>query len=230
MFASAWEISLNLGGAWAAGSLIGIERSYNGRAAGFRTHALVGLAAAAAMTIAMEPSVLPKLFPQGPPRLDPTRIGQGVMTGVGFLGAGVIFKEGVSVQGLTTAACVWTTAAIGMLFGIGMAYAAFAATAATLATLIAFRPLEDLVTGHVYALAVFRFRADAAPDEGALRRLLGEHHVVLRDISYALAADGAVFQYSGNLRTRRAGGFPQLAEVLRQLPGLLEYELERISK
>jgi putative Mg2+ transporter-C (MgtC) family protein len=230
MFSQAWVITANLGCAWIAGGLIGIERSYNGRAAGFRTHALVGLAAAAAMTITLEPAVLPQLFPAGPPRLDPTRIGQGVMTGVGFLGAGVIFKEGVSVQGLTTAASIWITAAIGMLFGLGMPYGGAIATAATLVTLIVFRSLENVATGHVYALAVFRFRAPLAPTEDALCRLLDEHEVQLRDISYKLSEDGAVFEYRGNLRTRRTGGFPALAARLRDLPELIEYELDRISK
>jgi putative Mg2+ transporter-C (MgtC) family protein len=230
MFAHAWEMTANLAGGWVAGGLIGLERSYNGRAAGFRTHALVGLAAAAAMTIAMEPQVLPALFPSGPPRLDPTRIGQGVMAGVGFLGAGVIFKEGVSVQGLTTAASVWTTAAIGMLFGLGLFYGGAATTGATLITLIAFRSLEGVATGHVYALAVFRFHAAAAPTEDGLHELLGAHEVQLRDVSYRLSDGGEIYEFRGNLRTRQADGFPKLAIRLRNLAGLIEYDLERISK
>jgi putative Mg2+ transporter-C (MgtC) family protein len=230
MFTNAWEITLNLAAAWIAGGLIGMERSYNGRAAGLRTHALVGLAAAAAMTITLEPSLFPYLFKGSGPRLDPTRIGQGVMTGVGFLGAGVIFKEGVSVQGLTTAASIWITSAVGMLFGLGMFYAGAAATLATLVTLIAFRLLESLVTGHVYALAVFRFRAELAPTEDALARLLREHDVVLRDVSYGLKQNGQILEYRGNLRTGREGGLPMLASRLRELNGLVEYELERISK
>jgi putative Mg2+ transporter-C (MgtC) family protein len=230
MFTNAWEITLNLGSALAAGGLIGMERSYNGRAAGFRTNALVGLAAAAAMTITMEPSVLPNMIAGAGPRLDPTRIGQGVMAGIGFLGAGVIFKEGVSVQGLTTAACIWTVAAIGMLFGLGMFYAGAATTLAAMAILIAFRGLETLVTGHVYALAVLRFRAEAAPTEAALKQMMDEHEVVLRDVSYGLRQGGEIIEYSGNLRTRSPNGLQTLAVRLRGLDGLVEYDLERISK
>jgi putative Mg2+ transporter-C (MgtC) family protein len=230
MFAHAWEITINLAAAWAAGSLIGLERSYNGRAAGFRTHALVGLAAAAAMLIAMEPAILPALFPGGPARLDPTRIGQGVMAGVGFLGAGVIFKEGVSVQGLTTAACIWATAAIGMLFGLGLFLPGALATAATLITLIVFRWLESVLMVDVYALATFRFRADQVPGEQVLHDLLGEHEVELKDMSYGLIEGGQVFEYKGVLRTRRSSGLRNLSSRLRQLPGLVGYELDRISK
>jgi putative Mg2+ transporter-C (MgtC) family protein len=230
MFEHAWEISANLAAAWTAGSLIGIERSYNGRAAGFRTHALVGLAAAAAMTISFQPVVQLGVFPHGTPPFDPTRIAQGVMTGVGFLGAGVIFKEGVSVQGLTTAACIWITSAIGILFGLGLFYAGVIATAATLVTLIVFRWLESATTGHVFALAIFRFRAADAPTEEALHALLGEHDVQLHDVSYKLSQSGEIYEYRGDLRTTGVGGFPQLASRLRNLPGLLEYELDRISK
>src|SRR5437867_11757456 len=63
-------------------------------------------------------------------RTDPTRMAQGIMTGIGFLGAGVIFKEGLTVRGLTTAASIWTTAAIGILVGIGFWFAAFVGAAA----------------------------------------------------------------------------------------------------
>jgi len=230
MFAHAWEITANLACAWVAGSLIGIERSYNGRAAGFRTHALVGLAAAVAMTITLEPVVLAGAFPAGALRLDPTRIGQGVMTGVGFLGAGVIFKEGVCVQGLTTAACIWATAAVGMLFGLGMVYGGAAATVAILTTLIVLRWVETATTGHIFAMAIFRFRVAEAPTEQALHTLLGEHEVQLKDISYRLSQGGEIFEYRGGLRTKRAAGFPGLASRLRGLPGLVEYELDRISK
>jgi putative Mg2+ transporter-C (MgtC) family protein len=185
MFVPAMQICVNLAAAWAAGSLIGAERTYNGRAAGFRTHALVGLAAAAAMVIAMgAPEHTAGAFAAG----DATRVVQGVMTGVGFLGAGVIFKEGVSVQGLTTAACVWTTAAIGLLFGAGLFGPGAMVTAAVLATLIVFRLLEAAVPGPTYALAVFRFRADAAPGEGGLRGVLDPARASLSDISIARTA------------------------------------------
>ena len=230
MFAHAGDITLNLAAAWVAGCLIGLERSYNGRAAGFRTLALVGLAAAAAMVISMEPSLLPGLFPNGPARFDPTHIGQGVMTGVGFLGAGVIFKEGVSVQGLTTAACIWITAAIGVLFGLGLFYAGALTTVATFASLILLRPVETLATSHVYSVASFKFRADEIPTEAALHELLGEHDVLLSDLSYKLSEAGAVFEYHGALRTRQSSGMRDLARRLRQLPGLIEYELDRVSK
>ena len=72
-------------------------------------------------------------------RIDPTRMAQGIMTGIGFLGAGVIFKEGLTVRGLTTAASIWITAAIGILVGIGFYFAAVLGAVATLVMLSVFR-------------------------------------------------------------------------------------------
>ena len=110
---------LNLAAAWIAGAVIGLERSFHGRPAGFRTHALVCLSSALLMIVMnyqadwLGPVAIDTI------RTDPTRMAQGIMTGIGFLGAGVIFKDGLTVRGLTTAASIWTTAAIGILFGVG---------------------------------------------------------------------------------------------------------------
>ena len=226
MFAHIVDITEGLGAAWLAGSLVGFERSYHGRAAGFRTHALVALAAAAAIVLTFQPEVLGSAAG----RLDPSRLGQGVLTGVGFIGAGVIFKEGISVQGLTTAACLWVTSAIGMLCGAGMFPAAGLTTLAVLATLIVFRWIESAAPGHVYAMAVLRFRAGTAPSENELKVLLGEHEVDLSDLSYQLRDGGETFEYRGNLRTRQKAGFASLAGRLAQVSGLFEYDLARINK
>jgi putative Mg2+ transporter-C (MgtC) family protein len=75
-------------------------------------------------------------------RMDPTRMAQGIMTGVGFLGTGVIFKEGLSVRGLTTAASIWMTASIGILVGIGFWFPAICGTITSLLVLGAFRIVE----------------------------------------------------------------------------------------
>ena len=75
-------------------------------------------------------------------KTDPTRMAQGIMTGIGFLGAGVIYKEGATVRGLTTAASIWLTAAIGILFGIGFYFPAILATACSLGILAVFRWFE----------------------------------------------------------------------------------------
>jgi putative Mg2+ transporter-C (MgtC) family protein len=225
------QIAAELTAALVAGGVIGYERSFHGRAAGIRTHALVAIAAAATVMVSLAPAFAPGgAFPGGTARLDPTRLAQGVMTGIGFLGAGVIFKEGVSVQGLTTAASIWATAAIGLLFGLGEYSAGAIATGAVLATLLALRRLEDLLPAQVYAWCVFRFRAVDAPPHAGLVSLLANHGVSLREVSFARSRDGAILEFSGNAMARRDQAFNDLGATLRTLEGLVEFELSRISK
>src|ERR1044071_5051312 len=112
------EMSLRLDAALIIGGLSGLARSYHGRPAGFRTNALVCLSTSLLMLVTVyETRWFPPLT-QGRIVLDPTRLAQGIMNGIGFLGAGTIIKEGLSVRGLTTAAWTWITAAIGILVGI----------------------------------------------------------------------------------------------------------------
>ena len=224
------DIAMCLVAAWIAGGLIGLERSYHGRAAGFRTHALVAIAAASTMLISFAPTFAPGVFPGDTPRLDPTRLAQGVMTGIGFLGAGVIFKEGVSVQGLTTAASVWATAAVGLLFGVGEYVSGAMATAAILVTLLVLRWVEGYLPARVYAWCVFRFRAAEAPDKDGLATLLAAHGIRVRDLSYARSHEGAILEFSGNISARRKEAIDDLATSLRDLESLAEFELSRISK
>ena len=125
------------------GAAIGFERTFHGRPAGFRTHALVCLASSLLMLVTVYQNEWMTVMPLDAIRTDPTRMAQGIMTGIGFLGAGVIFKEGLTVRGLTTAASIWITAAIGVLIGIGFHYAATLGAVATIAVLSAFRPLKS---------------------------------------------------------------------------------------
>ena len=223
------HIAANLAAAWLAGGLIGVERSYHGRAAGFRTHCLVAIASAAAVLVAYVP-VLNPLFPGSPLLEDPGRMAQGVMTGVGFLGAGVIYKEGVNVQGLTTAASVWATAAIGLLCGLGAWAPGAAATVAVLTTLLVLRWAELKMPSNVYVWSVFRFRSETAPTGAGLKALLAESGASMSEPSYARRQDGAILEYSGTLMFRGPKDLHDLAERLRTLAGLAEYELQRISK
>src|SRR5688572_18834879 len=89
--------------------------------------------------------------------LDPTRMAQGIMTGIGFLGAGAIIKSGYSIHGLTTAASIWMTAAIGILVGIGFYFPVAVATAITLGVLSVFRRIEAKAPAISYMHCVVRF-------------------------------------------------------------------------
>lgn len=214
-----------------AGSVVGLERSYNGRVAGFRTHALVAIAAATAMTVVHSPSLLSSAAPGATAAGDATRVVQGVMTGVGFLGGGVIFKEGANIQGLTTAASIWATAAIGLLCGIGLWPTALFAAVLVLIVLTLMRYVEALVPARVRAEGAFRFVAADAPTQHDFLQLLGGHGVVVSDISYRLLDGGATFEYRAQIDDRSGHAFDALAQRLRtSIPPLKEFELARISK
>jgi putative Mg2+ transporter-C (MgtC) family protein len=104
-----------------AGGIVGWERELHGRPAGLRTHLLVSVGSCLMMLIS-EGVFLKygQLLADSSVRIDPGRIAAQVITGIGFLGAGVIIKEGMSVRGLTTAASLWVMSGIGMAFGLGM--------------------------------------------------------------------------------------------------------------
>ena len=112
-------VFLNLFGALLLGLIVGYERSYHGRAAGMRTYGLVCMAAAALTVIAGYPSFWYGGHVNTYLAGDPTRVIQGIVTGIGFLGAGVIMRDGLNISGLTTAASIWACAAIGIMVGVG---------------------------------------------------------------------------------------------------------------
>src|SRR3954471_11163931 len=157
------------------GGLIGMERTLHGRAAGFRTHALVCLASALLMMAAVYQGRWMSSYVIGTITIDPTRTAQGIMTGIGFLGAGGIFKEGLTVRGLTTAASIWITAAIGILVGIGLWFAAIIGTAATLIVLALFRFIEVRLPSEFYAHHMIRFAREQVMGEEAVRKLISDH-------------------------------------------------------
>ena len=125
-----------------AGGVIGFEREYRGRAAGVRTHILVCLTSTILMLAAVYQADWMRGTPHDIIRIDPVRMAHGVLTGVGFLCGGVIFREGFSVRGLTTAASLWITAALGILYGIGLYGLALVGTIATLVVLAGLRLLD----------------------------------------------------------------------------------------
>jgi len=125
------------------GSLIGIEREVHGRPAGFRTHLLVTLGACL-MIIVSEAYYFKyaNLASDSVLRLDPARIAAQIVTGIGFLGAGAIIKEGHAVRGLTTAACLWVSAGIGMAVGAGFYFPALVVVGISLFSLMLLKRVE----------------------------------------------------------------------------------------
>ncbi len=218
-------ITANLLASLIAGGIIGMERSLHGRPAGFRTHALVCLASSLLMSVtAFQGSWISvdnsELF-----RTDPTRMAQGIMTGIGFLGAGVIFKKGLNVRGLTTAASIWITAAIGILFGIGFYFPAIIATVLALITLSLFRWIEAKIPSHHYVNNTITYSRDKTPSQIVVKELLSKHGFKVEGISYQLIGDGSLFQYKMTIRTNDSSNLIRLSECLIGLVDVKHFEI-----
>jgi len=224
-----FEIVFRLLAALAAGGLIGLERSHRGRPAGFRTHALVCLASSLLMLVTVFELHWVRQI-GATVVLDPTRMGQGIMTGIGFVGAGAIIKEGLSVRGLTTAASIWITAAIGILTGIGFYFPAIAGTVFALGTLSLFRWVEARLPTETYAAFMVRFRRADPIAEAALRQLVAEHGFSMYRMSYRLHGEADVIEYRTILRTMRSTNLERLSSTLSEDRKVLEFRIAPTSE
>jgi putative Mg2+ transporter-C (MgtC) family protein len=219
------EITLRLLIALVFGGLVGLERSYHARPAGFRTHTLVCLASALLMLVTVYEGQWFDYRGMGRVAIDPTRMAQGIMTGIGFLGAGVIMKEGLSVRGLTTAASIWITAAIGVLVGIGFYFPAALALAMTLGTLSAFRWFENKMPSQQYAQFIVKFDRKSAMSQPELKKLVSSLGFTIANLQYRLTEDGSHFEYRMMLRTQNSDNLLQLSDALLDMPTVAEFRI-----
>ncbi|MBI4984718.1 MAG: MgtC/SapB family protein [Rhodocyclales bacterium] len=184
-------VFMNLLGAMLLGLLVGYERSYHGRAAGMRTYGLVCMASAALVVIVGYPSYWYGRHVEGmTATADPTRVIQGIVTGVGFLGAGVIMKEGFSISGLTTAASIWASSAIGILVGIGFYAAGMLLALLSAVSMMWVSRLEGWLPSRPAVALVMRFRKDFEPREDVLRRVARERGYDVADGSISVSYEG----------------------------------------
>ena len=220
-----FEMALHLVVALAAGGIIGLERSYHGRPAGFRTHALVCLASSLLMILTVyhdrwfDASFLERVA------IDPTRMAQGIMTGIGFLGAGVIMREGLTVRGLTTAASIWITAAIGILIGVGFYFPAGIATALTLIALSVFRWIERKMPIEFYANLTVAFLRNAALPEAELRTVVEGKGFVIANMNYSVTDEGKVFEYEMVIHSPNRDNTRHLSQALNAMPSVTAFRI-----
>lgn len=211
-------------GATIASGLIGFEREYRSRPAGFRTHILVCLTSTLLMLAAVHQVRWLTDNPHDVIRIDPVRMAHGVLTGIGFLCGGVIFREGPTVHGLTTAASLWITSALGILYGVGFYGLAVGGTVLTLAVLAGVRWL-DLRLSHVSHVDVtLRYRRDQAPSETAFRALIAEFGLKAEVVRQSLSADG-VMELAATVRGARPVATDRLVERLGSEPGVLAFDV-----
>lgn len=163
-----WQGLWHIGWAVLLGGLVGLERSRRGRQAGLRTYAIVALAAAALVSaITQETGALSLGDPA-------SRVIQGLLTGLGFLGAGVIMREGLNIKGLTTAASIWLTSAIGILCGMGLVGLAVVTTMMALTILTTMKRLENWTSRDHYARVIVGLPNSDPVEEQKAREQLGK--------------------------------------------------------
>ena len=147
------ELVLRLLLASLLGGMIGLEREIHGRPAGFRTHLLVSLGSCLFCITSIEfYRIFGNFSGIGAIGVDPGRIAAQVVTGIGFLGAGAIIRDKASVRGLTTAACLWVAAALGIACGIGLFYLAICVTVVALVNLLLLKQVEKRLRKDTYLL------------------------------------------------------------------------------
>lgn len=182
-------VFLNLLGALLLGLVVGYERSYHGRAAGMRTYGLVCMASAALVVISGYPGAWYGGHALQVPVSDPTRVIQGIVTGIGFLGAGVIMKDGFNISGLTTAASLWASSAIGVLVGVGFYSAAMLLTLLSASCMTWLSRLEQVLPSRPAVAVTLTFRQGFEPRIEVLKRVALERGYEIAGGSFSIHFD-----------------------------------------
>ena len=217
------EYTLPIIGSVISAGLIGLEREHRGRAAGVRTHLLLGLASTLLMLAAVHQVRWMAGTPEGVIRIDPVRMAHGVLTGIGFLCGGVIFREGLSVRGLTSAVSLWTTASLGILFGVGLYGLGAVGTIATLIVLAGLRLIEDHLPRRRYVDIVVRYK-DSGASQQDLAAQLGALGLLPELVSHRRLDDGAA-ELSGSFRSNRSIDGQAIADRLVADPRVAAFDV-----
>lgn len=215
-----WDVIARTIAALIAGGAIGLERSFHGRAAGLRTYALVCFGSAL-LVAGSQYEILANTHGAG----EITRVIQGIVTGIGFLGAGVIVKEGFTVRGLTTSASIWVASAIGIVMGAGSYLTGGAAAAVTLVALAVLRRLEDRLPAQSFIHFEVGFDRARAMDEDRFRELVKSHGFAMRDIAYRLHGAPQLLEYRAVIWSNNANGVRALEQSLLAKPEVVHFRL-----
>jgi putative Mg2+ transporter-C (MgtC) family protein len=208
--------------AFGLSSLIGLEREWRQKSAGLRTHTLVG--AGAALFVIVSKYGFGDVLRTGVV-LDPSRVAAQIVSGIGFIGGGLIFVRGDAVRGLTTAAIVWVTAAVGMACGAGLAILAIVATAGHFLVVLVFPALAARLPRSRYV--GFGLRIVYEDGRGILRQILSEStrrgfaivQVATRQLAHDVRGAPAV---AVELEVQRQPSAEPLTAVLSDLDGVFE--------
>ncbi|MBC6980291.1 MgtC/SapB family protein [Caulobacter sp. 17J80-11] len=224
-----WELEPDLIwpiiGALVGGGLVGFEREARGRPAGLRTHTLVCLTSAMLMVAAAHQGRWSVGFIPGENiTADPTRMAHGILTGIGFLCGGVIFKHGFSVQGLTTAASLWAVAGLGVLYGTGLYGVAVVGNLLILVVLVGLRWIDEHLPRKTAIVLEVRYARDRAPSDREFVQTMRELGCGCSGLAQRLTAEGRILQHSAKIRASRECVKVLAANLLAD-PAVVEYAI-----
>jgi putative Mg2+ transporter-C (MgtC) family protein len=220
-------IFLDIIGAMGLGLILGFERNYHGHAAGMRTYSLVCGSAAAVTAIG---GFSGQWFGgaaviQGHVVTEATHVVQGIVTGIGFLGAGVILRDGVTIRGLSTAASIWAAAAIGIIVGIGFYAAAMLTTLATIGLMIGFKRLELRLPHRRQFKAVITLSRPETLPPAEVHGFMRKHGYTVGDLACQSDKGQKQVTYDLILHSDSAHNFNELIGALESLEGISAYVL-----
>jgi putative Mg2+ transporter-C (MgtC) family protein len=222
-----WEqIGLRLGLACAFGFLVGLNRDQQGHPAGIRTTMLVCLAAALAM---LQVNLLLPLAGKSPDSfivMDLMRLPLGILSGIGFIGAGVIIKRGADVTGVTTAASMWVVTVLGLLFGAGNIYLGITGSIIVLFVLWLLKFVEGHFSREHHGSLCLTL-CEGAPSENALRQLLSTGRLTITHWSARYDPPNLLANVECELkwyaRGAQASEMPTSISEIRSVPGLISF-------
>jgi putative Mg2+ transporter-C (MgtC) family protein len=227
-----FSILLHIAIALALGWAIGYERYFHGRSAGTQIYCLVCMAACALTCVMGYPSLW---YGGGVHESDvsPTAIIASIVTGIGFLGAGIIVKSGTSIRGLSSAASIWSSSAIGILVGLDFVVPAAGLTALFIVCMALLPRLERHLPAHVTMVATIRYAEGKPPQENVVIAYLKERQLRLIADSLSVNFDGAAYELHFAVfadSTSRIRSISQISQDLEKIPEVSRFSLEQTSR
>ncbi len=205
------------------GGLIGLERESHNKSAGFRTHILVCVGSALIMLVSQD---IYYIY-HGKASVDPGRIAAQVVSGIGFLGAGTILREGATVKGLTTAASLWVVAGVGLAVGAGLYFSALVTTGVIFLVLIYLGKVERLIAGLTNVMALLVTAENRPGQLGRIGSFLGERNILILNIQMKQMMDDKRVMFEIDIKTPPQVKMNEVLYELSDIPGV--YQVERVE-
>jgi len=222
------KLLLKIFGALCLGVLVGYERFYHGHAAGMRTYGLVCMASSGLVALSGYPEAWFGGQIASVNTADPTRIIQGIVTGIGFLGAGVIVHEQFSTRGLTSAASIWASSVIGIMVGIGFFPAAIFLTILSTLCMVLVKKIENNLPSNEEIAVILEFRNGGAPNAEKLQQLAkGKGYIIANRSLSVINKDMKMEWHFILVAVDRIVEEPitELAEELASIEGVIGFQL-----